>query len=116
MTNKLLAAMLMISGITNLALGITSSIKNREEKLDNERNLIVACIEKNENEQEIVKLHKATVYKKINDQILSNGQVYIDYDCNTDDEVTNKYRAYENGLPDSSEYDELCEECFKGQN
>ena len=116
MSNKLLATMLMLSGITNLALGITSSIKNREEKLDNERNLIVACIEKNEHEQEIVKLHKAIVYKKINAQELVNGQVFIDFDCNTADVVTNKYRAYENGLPDSSEYDELCEECFKDQN
>lgn len=90
--------------------GITSS--NVYEELYG-KNLIVAVYEK------LVVLHKADVYNQyighnVNTSWESTFWIgdRLDFKCGKADDRTTMYHDYGVTMPDETEYDVLCEECF----
>ena len=74
------------------------------------KNLVVACYERNKDNQLVKTLHRADVYLIHGYQL--GGPTYFDFKCSKDDETNESYSIYYDGLPSKNAYDEVCEECF----
>ncbi len=79
-------------------------------------NLIVACIEKNEQNKYITKLHKSDKYVYLG-KVEGDTSAYVygnyyDFFCSKDSIESDQIYAYPDGIPQKSVYDEMCDICF----
>ncbi len=119
---KSLIASLLATGVVLASVGVAGCEENDVgyaayvSKELVQSNLIVACIERNEQNQQIRKLHRADEYvlgKHLGYRSgFNTGAPYLDFSCGKNDKKTFDFDAYPDGFPQESEYDEICYDCF----